>query len=158
MLYQRFAATAAVLLLLGGCSFFDFWSAADTPAKLSDIDSHGASDPLEGVQMAALPGYQSDQNVMPAGIEAIRGFVGIPSARPARAAASIPVQPLAQELTLKDLLPQPQVLDLQPIAAGFEPDSFEPDSFEPDSFSLADLIADQDWRRRTAETLGRLFQ
>ena len=58
------------------------------------------------------------------------------------------MQPLAPEMTLKDLLPQPQVLDLQPIAA----------AFGPGSFSLADLIADRDWRKRTSETLDRLFQ
>ena len=148
MLYQRIAAAAAVLLLLGGCSFFGFWDAPDTPADESNIDSHGLGGPLEGTQLAALPGYRSDQDVKPGGIQVKRGFIGIPSVRPARAAASIPVQPLAPEMTLKDLLPQSQDLDLQPIAAGFG----------PGSFSLADLIAGQNWRKRTSETLDRLFQ
>lgn len=148
MLYQRFTAAAAVLLLLGGCSFFDFWGAPDAPPDKSNIDSHGLGGPLDGTQLAALPGYRSDQDMRPGGIQVTRGFIGVPSVRPARATASIPVQPLAPEMTLKDLLPQPQVLDLQPIAA----------AFEPNSFSLADLIADQDWRRQTSETLNRLFQ
>jgi len=153
LLYQRFAAAAAVLLLLGGCSFFGFWDAPETPADKSNIDSHGLGGPLEGTQLAALPGYQSDQNVTPGGIQVSRGFIGVPSVRPARATASIPLQPLASEMTLpemtlKDLLPQPQDLDLQPIAA----------AFGPGSFSLADLIADRDWRKRTSETLERLFQ
>ena len=141
MLYQRFAATAAILLLLGGCSFFDFWGAPETPADKSNIDSHGLGGPLEGTQLAALPGYRSDQDVTPGGIQVKRGFIGIPSVRPARTTLSIPVQPLAPEMTLKDLLPQP-------IAA----------AFGPHSFSLADLIVDRDWRRRTSETLDRLFQ
>ena len=154
MLYQRIAAAAAVLLLLGGCSFFGFWDAPETPSDKSNIDSHGLGGPLEGTQLAALPGYRSDQDVTPGGVQVNRGFIGVPSVRPARATASIPVQPLAPEMTLKDLLPppqlqaQPQVLDLQPIAA----------AFEPSSFSLADLITDQDWRRQTSETLSRLFQ
>jgi len=148
LLYQRFAATAAILLLLGGCSFFDFWGAPETPPDKSIIDSRGLSGPLEGTQLAALPGYRADQDVTPGGIQMNRGFIGVSSIRPTRATASIPVQPLAPEMTLKDLLPQPQVLDLQPIAA----------AFGPNSFSLADLIADRDWRRQTSETLHRLFQ
>ena len=105
MLYQRFAATAAVLLLLGGCSFFDFWDTPETPPDTSIIDSHRLGGPLEGTQLAALPGYRSDQDVTPGGIQVNRGFIGVPSVRPARATASIPVQPLAPEMTLKDLLP-----------------------------------------------------
>ena len=156
MFYQRFAATAAALLLLGGCSFLGSWDAPESPAEVSNIDSHGTVGPLDGTQPTALPGYRSDQDVTPGGLVAVRGYVGISTVRPARSIAAIgaaigaavQVQPLAREMNLKDLLPEPQVLDFQPIAA----------AFGPDYFSLADLVVDWDWRRRTSVTLDRLFQ
>ncbi len=156
MLYLRLAATAAILLVLGGCSFFGFWDAPDTPAEATTIGSQGFGGPLDGTQLAALPTYQSDQDVAPRGIEAIRGFIGSPARRPlhrpirlsAWAPAAAPLQPVERQLTLKDLLPRRQILDLQPIPAGFE----------SGSRSLAELIADRDWRLRTSETLNRLFQ
>ena len=148
MLYLRVAATAAVLLLLGGCSFFGFWDAPETPVQGSKIDSQVSGGPLEGTQVAALPGYQSDQAMAPSGMEAVPGFVGSPSRRPLRPTAAVPVPPIERDLTVRDLLPRRQTLDLQPIAA----------AFQPRSHSLADVIADQDWRKRTSETLDRLFQ
>ncbi len=153
MLYQRIAATAAILLLLGGCSFFGFGDAPETPAEVPKIDSQGPGGPLEGTQLAALPGYQSDQDVAPSRIAVFRGFIGNPPRRPARATVAvrvrpIQVRPIKRHLTFKDLLPRRQILDLQPIAA----------AFEPGSYSLADVIADRDWRKRTSETLNRLFQ
>jgi hypothetical protein len=153
LLYLRVAATAAVLLLLGGCSFFGFWDAPDTPAQGSKIDSQASGGPLAGTQLAALPGYQSDQAMAPSRVEAIPGYIGSPSVRPTRPTAavqgrSVQVRPIKRDLTFKDLLPRRQVLDLQPIAA----------AFQPRSHSLADLIADRDWRKRTSETLNRLFQ
>ncbi len=153
MLYLRVAATAAVVLLLGGCSFFGFWDAPETPAEGPKIDSQAPGGPLEGTQWAALPGYLSDQDVAPSGIEAIPGFIGSPSRRPTRPTAAVRARPIQERpserhLTFKDLLSQRQLLDLQPIAA----------AFQPRSHSLADLIADHDWRKRTAETLNRLFQ
>ena len=153
MLYLRVAAAAAGLLLLGGCSFFGFWDAPDIPAAGPKIDSHGPGGPLEGPQLAALPGYLSDQDVAPGGIGVFRGFIGDPPRSPAGATAAvrsrpIQVRPIKRSLTVKDLLPGRRILDLQPIAAGFE----------PASLTLADLIADRDWRKRTSETLNRLFQ
>jgi hypothetical protein len=152
LLYQRLAATAAILFLLGGCSFFGFWDTPETPAEEAKIDRQGLGSPLEGRQLAALPGYQSDRDVVPSRVEANRGFVGNPARRPlrrlARAPAAIPVQPVERQPILEDLLPRRQILDLQPISAGFE----------SVSLSLADLIADRDWRKRTSETLSRLFQ
>ncbi len=139
---------AAVLLLLGGCSFFGFWDAPETPADVSKIDSQRPGGPLEGPQLAALPTYQSDQDVAPDRIEAIRGFVGSPTRRPARITAAVQMRPIKRRLTFNDLLPRRQVLDLRPIPAGSE----------AGSHSLANLIADQDWRKRTSETLNRLFQ
>ena len=96
--------------------------------------------------MAALPGYLSDQDVAPSRSELIRGFIGSPSVRPPTAA--VQVRPIKRRPTLKDLLPRRQILDLQPIAA----------AFEPSSYTLADLISDRDWRKRTSGTLNRLFQ
>ncbi len=166
MLYQRLAATAAILLLLGGCSFFGFWDAPEAPADAANIDSQspgqGPGGPLEGRQLAALPGYLSDQDVAPGRIEAFRGFIGSPARRPAPrsawAPAAVPIQPVEHQLTLKDLLSRRQnlgrqnlgrqILDLQPISAGIE----------SGTHSLAELIADRDWRLRTSETLNRLFQ
>ena len=158
MLYLRVAAAAAGLLLLGGCAFFGYWDAPETPAAGPKIDSHGPGGPLEGPQLAALPGYLSDQDVAPSGIEVFRGFIGDPPRRPARVTAAVPSRPIqvrpiegrpiGRYLTLEDLLPRRRILDLQPLAA----------AFEPASFSLADLIADRDWRERTSDTLNRLFQ
>ncbi len=154
MLYQRFAAVAAVLFLLGGCSFFGFWDAPETPAQVSKVDSQGPGSPLEGRQLAALPGYLSDQDVAPGRIEvpgriaALRGFIGRPAVRPAWLKPAVQAPPIEPQPSLKDLLPRDQILDLQPIAA----------AFEPGSFTLADLIADRDWRKQTSETLSRLFQ
>lgn len=145
MLYQRFAAAAAVLLLLGGCSFFGFfWDAPESPAEVSKIDSQGPGGPLEGTQLAALPGYLSDQDVAPGRIDAIPAAIGSPSLRPT---AAVQPRPIKRHLSFKVLLPRRQVLDLQPFSA----------SFESGSYSLADLIADRDWRKRTSETLNRLF-
>ncbi len=157
MLYLRVAATAAVVLLLGGCSFFGFWDAPETPAGVPKIDSQVSGGPLEGTQVAALPGYLSDQDVAPSGIEATRGFIGSPSGRPTpptwptaptRPTAVVQGRPTKRILTFNNLLPRGQVLDLQPMAS----------AFEPSPHSLADLIADRDWRKRTSETLNRLFQ
>ena len=153
MLYLRVAATAAVLLSLGGCSFFGFWDVPETPSEGPKINSQALGGPPEGMQLAALPGYQSDQAMAPGGIEVIPGYIGSPSRRPTRPAAAVevrPVQapPIERDPTLQDLLPRRRLLDLQPIAA----------AFQPASHSLADLIADRDWRKRTSETLNRLFQ
>ncbi len=156
MLYQRLAATAATLVLLGGCSFFGFGDASETPAEAPKIDSRDLGGPLDGTQVAALPGYRSDRNVAPSRGEAIRGLIGSPTRRPAyqllrRSAgvpAAAPLPPVERRLTLKDLLPRRQILDLQPISAGFV----------SASHSLAELIADRDWRLRTSERLSRLFQ
>ena len=144
MLYLRVAVAAVVVLSLGGCSFFGFWDEPEVPR----IEQQSAVRPLEGTQLAALPTYQSDQDVAPDRIEAIRGFVGSPPRRPAPVTAAFQVRPTERHLTFKDLLPRRQILDLQPIPAGFE----------SGSRSLADVIADRDWRKRTSETLSRLFQ
>lgn len=144
MLYLRVAAAAAVVLSLASCSFFGFWSEPEAPK----LDQRSTARPLEGRQLAALPGYQSDHDVAPGGVAAIRGFVGSPPRRPARVTEVVQGPPIGRRLTFQDLLPQRQVLDLRPLPA----------SFEPGTHSLADVVADRDWRKRTSEKLSRLFQ
>lgn len=141
MLYLRVAVAAVVVLSLGGCSFFGFRNEPEVPK----VDQRRTVRPLEGTQLAALPGYLSDQDVAPSRIEAIGDFIVSPSIRPT---AAVRVRPIERELTLKDLLPRRQVLDHRPVVT----------AIAPGSHSLADLIADRDWRKRTSETLNRLFQ
>ena len=92
--------------------------------------------------MAALPGYLSDEDLQPAAADAHPGFLGVPSPRPVVAPA------LGRKLDLTDFLPQRRILDLEPMSAalGAEP------------ITLADLMADQAWRKRTSQQLERLFQ
>ena len=148
LFYHRFAATAAIFLLLGGCSLFGDRDTPETPAKVPASDSQDRGGPLDGIQLAALSGYLSDQDVAPGGIAADRGIAGSRTARTLRVTAAVQLRPIAPGPTLADLLPPGQVLDLQPISAGFL----------PTSGSLASLIEDRDWRKRTSETLDRLFQ
>ena len=152
MLYQRIAAAAAVLLLLGGCSFFGFWDQPETPAEITKIGSLGSGGPLAGSQLAALPGYLSDEDVAPGGAPggaaAIQGPIGEASVRPTRPSAAVQGPPIERDPTFGDLPPRRQVLDLQARAA----------AVEPGSFSLADLVADRDWRKRTSATLNHLLQ
>ncbi len=117
------------------------------PAAGPKVDSRAPGGRLEGTQLAALPGYQSDPDVAPSRIEVSRGFIGNPPRRPTRATAAVQVRRIARHPSFKDLPPR-RILDLQPMAA----------AFEPGSYSLADLVADRDWRKRTSETLNRLFQ
>ena len=114
LLYQRFAAIAAVSLLLGGCSFFGFWDEPEIPAEVPKIDSQGPGGMVAGTQLAALPQYQSDQDLAPRRIEAIRGYVGSPPRRPKGATAAVQAPVVQRRLTFKDLLPQRQVLEGDP--------------------------------------------
>jgi len=116
--------------------------------EIPEIGSRGPGGSHERAQLAALPGYLSDQDVAPGGIGAIRGFNGSPPGRPRRPTAAVQVRPIKRVLIFKDLQPRRQVLDLQPMDS----------AFEAGPHSLADLIADRDWRKRTSETLSHLFQ
>ena len=149
LLYLRVAAATAVILSLAGCSFFDFWSEPEGP----EVTQNSTVRPDARRQFAALPDYLSDQDVSPGHIEVVRGEVvrgdvATPRRRPVPATAVLQARPIERQLILGDFLPEGLVLDIRPVAA----------SFEPGSHTLADLIADRDWRIRTSETLNRLFQ
>jgi hypothetical protein len=58
------------------------------------------------------------------------------------------VTPIKIPPTVKDLRPARDGLDRHPIPA----------SFKPGSRSLADLVADGEWRKRTSEMLKRLYR
>ncbi len=83
------------------------------------------------------------------------GFVGIPSRRPAPAVA--PVRPAVapvlvsqprRVLTFADLVPSRRLRELEPMGT----------PLRAESYTLADLIEDQAWRKRTSQQLERLFQ
>ena len=146
MLYLRVAAAAAVVLSLGGCSFFGFGAAPKAP-KLDDrstVSPAAPASPAGGPQLAALPGYLSDENLLPAPAETSPGFLGVSPSRPKAAPARL----LGRKLDLTNFLPQRRILDLEPIPA----------ALTDQSITLADLVADQAWRKRTSQQLERLFQ
>lgn len=143
MLYLRVAAAAAVVLSLGGCSFFGFGGTPEAP-KLDEHGTVSPASPVGATQLAALPGYLSDEDLLPAAAEANPGFLGIPPPRPKAA----PARPLGRKLDLANFLPQRRVLDLEPMPA----------VLNAQPTTLADLVADQAWRKRTSEQLKRLFQ
>ncbi len=143
MLYLRVAAAAAVVLSLGGCSFFGFGAAPKAP-KLDDRSTVSPASPAGGTQLAALPGYLSDENLMPASAEATAGLLGISLPQPKAAPARL----FGRKLDLSNFLPQRRILDLEPIPA----------ALNAQSITLADLMADQAWRKRTSQQLERLFQ
>ena len=133
MVHIRFVAAAALAASLAGCSFFDF---SDHSARYQESGGPGPARPAQSVQLAALPGYLSDEDIVPArptgsalGLwQAVprkpSGFAGIPSRRPEPALAPVRVSP--------------------PRRA--------------ESYTLADLVEDQAWRQRTSRQLKRLFQ
>ena len=141
MLYLRVAAAAAVVLSLGGCSFFGFSGTPEAP-KLNDRGIVGPASPSRATQLAALPGYLSDEDLLPAMAGANPGFLGVPPSQPTVTPA------LGRKLDLGNFLPQRRILELRPIPAAL--------SAQPTT--LADLVADQAWRKRTSQQLERLFQ
>ncbi len=143
MLYLRIAAAAAVVLSIGGCSFFGFGGSPEAP-KIDDRGIVSPAAPTDTTQLAALPGYLSDEDLLPAAAESNPGYLGVPPPRPTVA----PVRPVPRKLYLTDFLPQRKVLDIEPIPA----------ALNGQSITLADLMADQAWRKRTSQQLERLFQ
>ena len=133
MVLIRFVAAAALAVLLAGCSYFDF---SDHSARYQESGGPGAARPAQSVQLAALPGYLSDEDIVPARpagsalglLQPVprkpAEFAGIPSRRPEPALAPVRVSP--------------------PLRA--------------ESYTLADLVEDQAWRQRTSRQLKRLFQ
>ncbi len=163
----RFAAAAALAASLAGCSFS---GSSDHSARYRDIGGPSADRPAQSVQLAALPGYLSDEDIVPtrpAGstpglLQAVprkpSGFIGIPSRRPEPAVAAAPVRPALaparvsqprRALTFADLVPQRRPLwELKPMGT----------PLRAASYTLADLVEDQAWRKRTSQRLERLFQ
>ncbi len=78
-------------------------------------------------------------------IDEIKGHAGN---RPPWSAAAVQGYPIKFLPTVKDPRSAREGLDRHPIPA----------SFKPGSHSLADLVADRDWRKQTSEMLKRLFR
>jgi len=169
LVHIRFVAVAALAASLAGCSFFDF---RDHGARYQESGGPGAARPAQSVQWAALPGYLSDQDIVPARpagsalglLQAVprkpSGFVGIPSRRPAfapvrralapvrSALAPVRVSQPRRVLTFADLIPPRSLWELQPMGT----------PLRAESYTLADLVEDQAWRQRTSQRLERLFR
>ncbi len=164
MVHIRFVVAAALAASLAGCSFFD---SNDYSARYQEGSGPGVARPAQSVQLAALPGYLSDQDIAPARpagsalglLGAVprkpSGFVGIPSRRPEPTAAPVrpalapvPVSPPRRVLTFANLVPSQPLRELKPMGT----------PLRAESYTLADLVADQAWRKRTSQRLERLFQ
>ncbi len=165
MAHIRFAAAAALAASLAGCSFFD---SSDHSARYQESGGPGVARSAQSVQLSALPGYLSDENIVPARpagatpglLQAVprkpSGFIGIPSRRPEPAVA--PVRPALAPvrvsqprlvLTFADLVPQRRPMrELKPMGT----------PLRAASYTLADLVEDQAWRKRASQRLERLFQ
>jgi hypothetical protein len=162
LIHIRFVAAAALAAALAGCSFFDF---SDRSARYQESGGPGADRPAQSLQLAALPGYLSDEDIVPrrpAGsalglLQAVprkpSGFAGIPSRRPALAPvrpalAPVPVSQPRRVLTFADFVPPRLLWELKPMGT----------PLRAESYTLADLVEDQAWRKRTSQQLERLFQ
>ncbi len=145
MFWQRRAAMAASLRLLGGCSDFGLWNEAEAPADIPQIASQIPNSPVAGARLGVMPGFPPDQDTALGKIDEIKGYAGN---RPHWPAAAVQVTPIKIPPTVKDLRPARDGLDRHPIPA----------SFKPGSRSLADLVADGEWRKRTSEMLKRLYR
>ncbi len=171
MVYIRVAAAAALVASLAGCSFF---GSSDHSAKYQESGGPDAARPAQSVRLAALPGYLSNEDIVPArpagsALGLLRavprkpfGLVGIPSRRPEPAVA--PVRPAVvsvrpavapvlvsqprRVLTFADLVASRQLRELKPMAT----------PLRAESYTLADLVEDQAWRKRTSQQLERLFR
>ncbi len=155
MVHIRFVAAAALAASLAGCSFFD---SSDHSARYQESGGPGAARPAQSVQLAALPGYLSDEDIAPArpagsalgplqvALHKPFGFVGIPSRRPAL--APVRVSQPRRVLTFADFVPPRPLRELKPIGT----------PLRAESYTLADLVEDQVWRKRTSRQLERLFQ
>ncbi len=162
MVHIRFVAAAVLAASLAGCSFFD---SSDHSARYQESGGPGAARPAQSVQLAALPGYLSDEDIAPARpagsalglLQAVprepSGYVGVPSRRPALApvrpaAAPVLVTQARRVLTFGDLLQPRPLWELKPMGT----------PLRAESYTLADLVEDQAWRKQTSQQLERLFQ
>lgn len=149
MVNLRLAAAVAVIGSLAGCAFFGAYNESN---QLPQTQAGSADRPAQRVQLTALPGFLSDEDLTPVSAPKPRagGFIGVPPRRPEPAAGRAAPQPSAppRSLAFAQIVPAQWLADLMPIAA----------ALEPRSHSLADLMADQAWRQRTSRNLERLFQ
>ncbi len=145
LFWRRHAAMAAILLLLGGCSDFGLRDEAEAPADIPQIASQIPNNPVAGARVGDMPGYPPDQDTALDKIDEIKGHAGN---RPPWSAAAVQGYPIKFLPTVKDPRSAREGLDRHPIPA----------SFKPGSHSLADLVADREWRKRTSEMLKRLFR
>ena len=137
-------------------------------SKDHQLHDPGVARPAQSVQLAALPGYLSDEDIVPARpagstpglLQAVprkpSGFIGIPSRRPEPAVAAAPVRPALapvrvsqprRALTFADLVPHRRPMR-----------ELKPPPLRAASYTLADLVEDQAWRKRASQRLERLFQ
>ncbi len=145
MFWQRHAAMAAILLLLDGCSDFGLQDEAEAPADILQIASQIPNSPVAGARVGVMPGYPPDQDTVLGRIDEIKDHAGN---RPHWSAAAVQGYPIKFPPTVKDPRCAREGLDSHPIPA----------SFKPGSHSLADLVADREWRKQTSEMLKRLFR
>ncbi len=92
-----------------------------------------------------MPGNPPDQDTALGKIDEIKGHA---RNRPHWSAAAVQGYPIKFPPTAKDPRSAREGLDRHPIPA----------SFKPGSHSLADLVADREWCKRTSEMLKRLFR
>jgi hypothetical protein len=157
LLVFRVAAAAGLAALLAGCSFFGF---GDDPIQSRRIEKPRVVRPAKFVQLAALPGYLSDEDLLPArparatlGLleAALRGYLSDEDLRPARPVlvpATARRSRHRRVLTSGDLVPQPPLPALTSLGS----------PLRAETLTLADLMEDQAWRKRTSRQLERLFQ
>ncbi len=159
MVRIRFVAAAALAASLAGCSFS---GPSDHSAGYQESGGPGAA---QSAQLAAPPGYLSDEDIVPARpagsalglLQAVprkpSGFAGMPPRRPALAPVRPALAPAGvsqprRALTFADLVPPRRLGELEPMAP----------RARAESYTLADLVADRAWRKRTSQQLERLFQ
>jgi len=152
----RFVAAVALAVLLAGCSFFDF---SDHSARYQESGGPGAARPAQSVQLAALPGYLSDEDIVPARpaqsaqLAALPGYLSDEDIVPAR--------PTGSALGLWQAVPR-KPSGFAGIPSRRPEPALAPVRVSPplraESYTLADLVEDQAWRQRTSRQLKRLFQ
>ena len=142
----------------------------------------GAARPAQPVQLAALPGYLSDEDIVPARpaqsvqLAALPGYLSDEDIVPAPPAQSAQLAALPGYLSDEDIVPARPAGSalglLQPVPrkpaefAGIPSRRPEPalapvrvnPPLRAESYTLADLVEDQAWRQRTSRQLKRLFQ
>ncbi len=148
---------------LAGCAFF---AGKAEPAASQQGQTRRAVPSAERVQLAALPGYLSDEGLVPA--RAVPGDPGVVA--PARlrrkpALAGVRSRPSAVVSAAATPAPAPALdhrrgIVLSELVQGRRPAPITPSGplLSARFNTLADLMVDHAWRRRTARSLERLFR